>query len=396
MSHRPRPSFGSGMSQYFTVHGEAREVFPEQASVTLIGGIAFDDVVRRLGGDLTRATEGNWGEVYDRWDDLDEEDGDDGPDEDIDGIMFAARHADWTVIMEPFGFRSTGHEFLQDFTAGGRALSMWWTVNAEVTVTYAAEARIVATFDPFDLDRASPRSGRDWLRGLSISEQEWKQDWMAACFALGEEISGVRLDREWLELPHSIVPLLARNRPPRPGVAGLKLDEDMEAVIARDPRLARIVAEPTNDKLPEIIQMAVELALDTTGLDGPLVDEARRLIDTGDRTSPRARSIRDELTALADRLLTQAHEVYVSSPDRAEGASMDPGHNTGYGRLRLRREAVLTLSSALAADPDLGRVARDTVRSSGMTHLNQENGDNDRQRTLHVVAYYIHMGENPW
>ena len=63
------------------------------------------------------------------------------------------------------------------------------------------------------------------------------------------------------------------------------------------PRIGAIAADPTLDKLPEIIRIAAELAVVTTGLEGSLIDEAMRFIAAGNRGEA-AQEVRNRLFRL--------------------------------------------------------------------------------------------------
>ena len=76
------------------------------------------------------------GEAYD---DLDEK---------ADGIMLAARHGVWTVVMEIFNARGASLGMLREVAADSETYSVFWTVNRLVSVTNVAAGELVATFEP--------------------------------------------------------------------------------------------------------------------------------------------------------------------------------------------------------------------------------------------------------
>ncbi|GES04607.1 hypothetical protein Acor_66750 [Acrocarpospora corrugata] len=288
------------------------------------------------------------------------------------------------MLVEPFTVRGSSPTILRAVAADIEAYSILWTTNLDIAITYVAKGQLVATLDAFDLDSMPPRSGRAWLAALPVTAEQWSDNWMAAALAVGEELSGVRLDRAWLGQSHQSVRLYPL--PPRePSLEDL-LDADMRAIAAQDPRIGAITAEPTHDKLPEIIRIAAELAVTTTGLDGPLIDEAMRLIDTGDRGEA-AREVSDRLHALRDEYRAQIPIAQRATTDRGEVDIV--GHDSEYGRLVLKTNAVEALCYALNPTIELVDAARRTVLAAGMTQLSQENGDSDRERTLSVITYCL-------
>ncbi|MDP4511632.1 hypothetical protein [Nonomuraea turcica] len=167
----------------------------------------------------------------------------------------------------------------------------------------------------------------------------------------------------------------------------LFLDKQMRELAAADPRIAALAAAPGPDKLPEIVRMAVDLALYTTGLDGDIVEEALDLLATGERGA-RAAAARERLRRLHATLRQEAQAAYECSG--ATGFAV-PGHDTEVGRLMLRQEAVKTLRHAL--DPDLEKAASNALSRAAATRLSHENGDYLCHRTLTAIQYYIVHGE---
>ncbi|WP_248963603.1 DUF6461 domain-containing protein [Sphaerisporangium perillae] len=365
------------MTSSFTAYERLRHLFPDQCCLTWIrtgeSDAAFADLVCSFGGAPSTVHAATWDEVEgEAYEDLDEE---------ADGIMLAARHSPWTVVMEPFNARGTSMRMLREVAAGSQAYNVWWTVNRQVSVSYVADGELVATFEPANLEAITPRSGRDWLAGLAVTEEQWRRNWFAAALAAGEELSGVRLDGQWLKQEHLGVQLYPL--PSRAVTSADLLDADMRAIAERDPRIGVIAADPTPDKLPEIIRVAAELAVATTGLEGPLIDEAMRFIAAGDR-GKEAQEVRGRLFRLRDRYRAEARR----------GPDLVPGHDSEHGPL-LKERAVQALIYALKSDVDLAEAAQDTVQAAGETHLSEENGDHQRERVLNVITYYLRTGMSP-
>ncbi|MGP3964983.1 hypothetical protein ACTWPT_54425 [Nonomuraea sp. 3N208] len=345
------------MSQYFDAYTDAHSYLPEQACLTWIRTDDLEQVIHALGADPAEASEETWTDL------IDEDSGED---------VLAARYGSWTLLMEPFTCHGMNEPVL---SAGQEVYGLRWTVNHDVVVSYARAGEIVSAFDPLDLEGAE----RAWAN--RVSEDEWRRDWLAAALAQGEELSGLRLDRAWLARPHlAFTPAPVQRRPP------LRLDADMRAAVAGDARLAAIVADPAEDILPEVIAYAAELVVATTGLDDPLVEEALRLIAEREWNSERARAAGRELHTLSRSLQEQARAVFDGT------GGMHPGHDTEHGRLLLQDKAAQTLMCPLGTSRPLPTVARETARLAGLTHLDED--DDERQRVLYAVAYYVDMDDN--
>ncbi|MEQ4719756.1 hypothetical protein [Nonomuraea sp. B19D2] len=139
------------------------------------------------------------------------------------------------------------------------------------------------------------------------------------------------------------------------------LNRQIRDLAPADPRIASLAADPCPDKLPEIIRMAVDLALRITGLDGEFVDEVLDLLAMGERGG-RGVAARERLRILHVALRQEAQAAY----EHAGAAGLPaPGHDTEIGRLMLRQEAVVTLRNAL--DPDLDRAASNALDRAAST-----------------------------
>ncbi|GGP13491.1 DUF6461 domain-containing protein [Nonomuraea glycinis] len=378
------------MSDYTSID----DVFPGPVGIVWIKDAAGDEVLRDIGaGPFSEVVAADWGQVQAAlWDDEDDED-DDEEREDNEGeprraALFAVEGGG-AVLIEPMSCVGSDTALLRRLTApGGQALALSWTVNLHVSVTFAARGDIVATFDPMELFAATgddPDAVAGWLDSLPVTAAEWHDNGKAAAFAIGERLTGIRVDRAWLARPHRLVIPSAPVEVERPT---LFLDMQMRDLAAADPRIAALAAAPGPDKLPEIIRMAVDLALRTTGLEGDLVNEVLELLATGER-GDRGAEARERLRSLHVTLRQEAQAAY----ERAGATGYPvPGHDTEIGRLMLRQEAVETLRHAL--DPDLEGAASNALSRAASTRLSQKNGDYLRHRTLTAIQYYIVHGEN--
>ncbi|WP_214108287.1 DUF6461 domain-containing protein [Acrocarpospora catenulata] len=344
----------------------------ENACVTWVRTGALDEVVRVFGGDPDTGTEetvdGLFGIAYE---DLDE---------DASGVVLVARHGEWAVLVEPFAFRGGNLALLGAITASGEAYRVAWNVNMVNSICYVRDGEVVSVFDAFDLEGAT---GREWLDGLPVSEADWRANWQATAFAVGEELSGVRIDEDWLTRRHALYqlrrPVFTRTAP------RLRVDERMRAIAGADPRIARIIAEPTPDKLPEIVRIAASLAVTTAGIGGPLVEEALGLIAEGSRS----REVVIRLRGLEKGFTARAWEAYHASPPETREDSIGPGHDTTYGRWVIKSVAAQALGLALDPNADLPTMALEVVNTAGGTYLSEENGDIARHHALGMVAVFL-------
>lgn len=299
--------------------------------------------------------------------------------DDATGVALVARHGEWAVIVEPFAFRGLSQTLLGQAAAKGEAFRVAWTVNMATFVSYVRDGEVVASFDALDLDGAH---GREWLDGLPVSEADWRADWRATAFAVAEHLSGVVIDDDWTTRSHALHWLRPVTVVARPA---LRVDARMRAIAAVDPRIARIIADPTPDRLPEIIAIAADLAVATAGIDGPLVEEALALIATGGHSGELAERLGDFRMELARR----ASEAFRASPDSARERYPSPGHDTDYGRWMVKGAAVEALNTAVRPDMDPFWRAQQVLNYSGGTYLSEENGDLDRRYALGEVAAFL-------
>ncbi|WP_146607791.1 DUF6461 domain-containing protein [Spongiactinospora gelatinilytica] len=370
------------MSTLFSLYLNIRAILPEHGCFTWVRNSDLNEVVRLLAGNPDSDSEQTWSEAVTLAYELYPEG---------TGVTLVEQQSMWTVVMEPLSCRGSSEAILKQMAVKSEAYSVYWTVNQDVGVTYVVSGRIIAAFDPFNLPTVSPRSGQRWLARRSVTETQWRENWQAAAFALGEELSGIHIDEAWLNSLHMSIRLHPRAAS-AVDAPSIMLDEDMEEIVRGNPLLATIVADPRPDKLPNIIRIAAQLAVSTSRLEGSLVDEAMRLIINGNR-GERVRITHRRLLGLRDQYDAQSLEAFAAHPAADREEVLNPGHHTNYGRLQLKRRAVEALCSALDPDIDLAKAAKYTVYAAGLTHLDLQNGDNEMQRVLAVIADYIWMQE---
>jgi hypothetical protein len=357
-------------------------MFDDMACVSWVRTADSEGLVRRFGGDPEGAAEGTWEELLaTAYEDLDE---------DEDGAMLAVRHGEWLITVEPFNFRGAVPEVLSG--AGQEAYSVCWTGTGQSLVTYATAGEVVARFDAYDVD-ALPPTGLAWLDGHQVTAAHWREDWRAAALALGEELSGVRMDEDWLARPRPMFTLGPVRLPRRP--RRLRVDDEIKAIAKTDPRIAMIIDEPTPDKAEEIIRMAAEMAVTTAGIEGPDVTEALELIAAGDRRSGRADEVRSRLARSEKDFRMQAREAYAALAPQDREDWVAPGHGTTYGRLMIKAAAAAVLQTALTPGEEPAAFAIQVVNDTGGVYLSSENGNVARHRALSAAASFIEESDPP-
>ncbi|MGI8864460.1 MAG: DUF6461 domain-containing protein [Solirubrobacteraceae bacterium] len=97
---------------------------------------------------------------------------------------------DWWATVEPNGFRASTVVTLSALAAESPAASVFWNVNADMSVLKLDQGHIVAQFDPLLDVHEVPEEGRDLPFGV--------EEPRAAALALLERWTGVFITQEWL------------------------------------------------------------------------------------------------------------------------------------------------------------------------------------------------------
>ncbi|AQZ64634.1 unnamed protein product [[Actinomadura] parvosata subsp. kistnae] len=135
-------------------------------------------------------------------------------------------------IFEQNGYLAASPACLSRVSAGGRACGVYWDVDGNNRLTFAAGGRIVLSVDamePEDRDgevTAEVAPGVAALEGVvAADDEEWQQGALVAV----ELYTGVRLTSQWLGSPH---PYAVLARPAPPGATAEPLD-DPDTVLRR-------------------------------------------------------------------------------------------------------------------------------------------------------------------
>jgi len=151
-------------------------------SVSAVSGIPKEEVVRRFEADPGTAVQTTFEASFNGYPEptyivVDEAPG---------GIL----------VFENNGWRGVEEHMPARLSAGGRSASYYRSVNADMTLTVAADGQVVAAFDPL-LDRVPPELA-ELARGLDFGPH----DCTASALALVVRCSGVQIDSWWLDATH--------------------------------------------------------------------------------------------------------------------------------------------------------------------------------------------------
>lgn len=368
------------MSGLISVYAGASNWLPDGMSITWIKGRQFDEVVRELGGDPAWVRPATFDDVRGHAWDLME-----GSDQ---AVLLAAQHDEWTVLLEEFcGY---GHEKVVRLSGGGAALGLQWTINRAASVKYAESGRLVAWFDPADLDTVSPSSGRAWLESLPVTPDQWREHWQSTALSLGEELSGIRLDRGWMTRQHLCVvigsgPLVV------PEPEDFQVEEWMIPSLQGDARLRDLASAPTRERKHEIIAFAVDIALTYVQPAHPYEHEAISLIAQHARDTTTER-VRTELQKHRDELRQELDAIAQTWPDPADGYSEYLEHTKDpVYRAKAARAIFLDIMQH-ALNADLGEAAQWTPHS--LNGLSPSIEDQLKSQLLYRLGYYMNNGRN--
>ncbi|MFC4008586.1 DUF6461 domain-containing protein [Nonomuraea purpurea] len=268
------------------------------------------------------------------------------------GAALAGVLGKWTVLVEPNGFQGSRPEVLARLSRDGRALSVFWNANADGQLVYAEYGRVLAVIELFD-----PEEPEDLPGALSAWVELCEEDDLrVAGLALGEAVTGRRLDAEWLAGEHLSAVLHAS---PDTGSEQVAEQDRLDhlAYLASDPRVADLAANPDPGRTREIAALVAETACELSGLDVPLV--GRVLTALAQVPAPAILAeLRAEVRRFSDELLAQA------PPADAPPDVMDGWHP--------RFLAVGVLEAAL--EEDAVDAARNAIWRIGMLRLGDRGG----------------------
>ncbi|GIH22108.1 hypothetical protein Aph01nite_04180 [Acrocarpospora phusangensis] len=87
----------------------------------------------------------------------------------------------------------------------GSCLSVQWSDTAPPGVTYVADGRIVASFDPFDREvfaAPDPDVVERWIASSAAGGDMWDDDWALAVLVTAEALCEGAVGEAWIQATH--------------------------------------------------------------------------------------------------------------------------------------------------------------------------------------------------
>jgi hypothetical protein len=155
---------------------------------TAVTGVGIDEVARRFGADPTAERTATFAQAFNAMTGrapllYDELDGD-------------------VLVAENNGWQGSRPEVLEAVSRGGRAASVYWSVNADMGFVYAVDGVVVAWFDPLLVELEWTGSDPESVRRQATDLPFGVDGPRSASLALVTRLIGPRLERSWLERPH--------------------------------------------------------------------------------------------------------------------------------------------------------------------------------------------------
>lgn len=210
-------------------------VLRDAASVTLVASDDADRVVRGFGGDLGRGRRSRLADIGMPL---------------ADQPLIAVRNlGSWLLVIEINGWQGSRPEVLRRVSAGSRAVSAYWNVNAVTRFSYASAGRMLTAFEamsPGRRDGDDPDSLQELSAGLPWESGEW----VPLMLALMARVTGIKAVPEWLDEEYDVVPISPVDDDPattvNPGTEALTYDDAPLAwalLHADDAARARVAAQ---------------------------------------------------------------------------------------------------------------------------------------------------------
>ncbi|WP_344977994.1 DUF6461 domain-containing protein [Streptosporangium fragile] len=356
-----------------------RSVFENPACLTWVHSENIRDVVQAFGGQPEQLAEGGFDDLYESYE-LDND----------EAIVLITQSPGWFLAVEFTKYMGARRDVLRRLSAGGEALTLAWTIELDATFAYAADGKLESVFDPVRQGTtAAEPEYLAWAQAYGVTAEQWRDDWLAASFALAEQISGLRVDQTWKERTHLVLSIERQEAGEPAARPPLALKEEMWELVMRHPRVAAIAANPSEDDFTEMSLIASEMVVRAAGLEGPDIDEALNAIGAG-RHGESVRALNDRLLTLSDGFRRRAAEVM---DENANAGLPDP--DTDWGRFLMKHHALKTLAAPLAMDPYPGCKA--AIRQAREVVVGQRR-QNDNYRLLKAmenIAFYMFNGHNP-
>ncbi|GAA0399636.1 hypothetical protein Acor_22050 [Acrocarpospora corrugata] len=218
----------------------------------------------------------------------------DGAGEHAPGIIVLDDLPDgWALGVEPRGAQGFRPEVMRGLSARGTAFAVRFGGRPEFAL-YRRGARIAQVQHLTGRWGAAPHELDELMKGLPCAEGSPEDSWQEAALALGERVTGVRLDVDRLGGALDRYTIL-RRKPVDPVPLALR-----EHPVAREPEFAAILADPAGRRRA-IAVLAARQAVTDTGLSGPEVTAALRSLGSMGVARPRTVNGAGRLDAAALR-----------------------------------------------------------------------------------------------
>ena len=94
---------------------------------------------------------------------------------------------------------------MDESAGGGKAASVFWSVNADMSFLYVVDGVVVAWFDPLLVEHPWTGSDPESVRRRTANLPFGLEGPRSASLALVGRLTGIHLERGWLERPHRCV-----------------------------------------------------------------------------------------------------------------------------------------------------------------------------------------------
>ncbi|MEO3863582.1 DUF6461 domain-containing protein [Acrocarpospora sp. B8E8] len=304
---------------------------PTQCCLTWCHERDLDEVARRFGADPET---GLWADE----DDIEELEEDDHAE-----LLHLVAVGEWMLALEPGGDQGSRNVVVEALSLGGRAFNVYWNVELDSAVTYAADGVIQTAFnlddvewrtgaEPFALDELLAEVG---LRAdLTVTERK------ARSLALGEQLSGALLTPDWLRSPRYVFKIVN----PLPDALVPPAYLHPRSRFLDEPEFARILDDPSPAMAAAVTRQVAATVISIAAIGSPLADEVLRLLDLGERYPGERQELRARLGQEASAVAGQA-KLLGGSPEA------DRLELTGYALVVLQRalEPVPTEAASAAS-----------------------------------------------
>ncbi|MFF4417363.1 DUF6461 domain-containing protein [Streptosporangium sp. NPDC001559] len=183
---------------YVRLYDDEQTPFQEFAAVWC-EGIGVEETAKRLGADLESAEEHD---LVSATDDIEIAEG--------YGVILAGLAGTWTLVVQVVGFDCVLDDALIRLSRdGSRALSLGWDIDGNEEIGYAVNGDVVTRLSvtcPELRSGADPTALDPLMEGLKFQLDEDNpvvEESVNSAFALAGRVTGRKIDRAWLDAPHT-------------------------------------------------------------------------------------------------------------------------------------------------------------------------------------------------